>query len=90
MSYSLVSVSYIITTNAFHDKLQFSYAHIFFDLLKTVVKIKQSLRVDNINFILCRQKWDLWSSGLILKLMNTSDMILSSDIYTDHRKSMVY
>lgn len=56
MSYSLVSVSYIITTNAFHDKLQFSYAHIFFDLLKTVVKIKQSLRVDNINFILCRQK----------------------------------
>lgn len=35
------------------------YAHIFFfDLLKTVVKITQSMRVDNINFILCRQKWD--------------------------------
>lgn len=35
------------------------YAHIFFfDLLKTVVKITQSMRVDNINFILCRLKWD--------------------------------
>lgn len=32
----------------------------------------------------------LRSSGLILKLMNTFDMILSSDIYTDHRKCMVY
>lgn len=44
--------------NAFHDKLQFSMHIFFFDLLKTVVKITQSMRVDNINFILCRQKWD--------------------------------
>lgn len=42
----------------FMTNCSFLCTYFFFDLLKTVVKITQSMRVDNINFILCRQKWD--------------------------------
>lgn len=80
--------------NAFHDKLQFSMHIFFFDLLKTVVKITQSMRVDNINFILCRQKWDFsWLFTIFRFDIKIDEYIRydpSSDIYTDHRKCMVY
>lgn len=59
------------------------YAHIFFDLLKTVVKITQSMRVDNINFILCRQKWDFSWLFTIFRFDIKIDEYL-------HRSSKVY